>query len=258
MARRRSTYPTFLSGAVASSPENHKAHGLLAEMHLKRAGLLKEKAAVHAKAALEHAPERKCYHTLLRDALGGESDLYIRQHDALIRFYLAFIRSHPEVRQGHAIYLDHLLIDYRLEEAEQALDALKACSPADEKILFYQGDIAFLRGRHDEAIGLWQRGRTETPDGKGVYHYAERMMLCGRYTEAIHSYLASFEAEAKPRYVDAFIACAELYERMGQYEQAIAMRDKQIAILQEDWHIESGEGLEAPRREIKRLKSLIK
>jgi tetratricopeptide (TPR) repeat protein len=78
-------------------------------------------------------------------------------------------------------------------------------------------------------------------------------MLC-RYEDAIADYKKSFEIEKRPRFIDAPVACAQIYEHLKDYSKAIEMRRLQIDVLKQEWNILSGESIDAPLREIERLK----
>lgn len=248
----------FLRAAVERGPHNHRANGLLAGLYLHQAATLRKRAEACAKAALREKPEEKAYHSALVESMNGlRGDIYFRRHDALIRYYAALLEKHPDNRTGCAFYLDQLLDDNRLDEAEAVLAQMRRLHPRHVENLFYAGDIAYLRGRHEEARALWAQGITDYDGKPGAGHFlhAGRMELLGENEAAISDYRASFEAAPKPRYVDDLIAMAQLYERMGDWARAIAMREEEIRVKAEEWHIETGEDVELPRREIMRLKA---
>ena len=61
----------------------------------------------------------------------------------------------------------------------------------------------------------------------------------------------------KPRYTDPLTFMAKAHELNGDYIKAIETHKRVIKILEQDYNIISGELVDAPVREIKRLETLL-
>ena len=251
----------FLLGVMADDPENARAHGLLSELYLKLSRVLREDAIKYAKNALNAEPDSKRRHAVFREAMGGpQGDYYLNLHYELIDFYKTFMEQHPVNNVRCRFFLmDCLLGDNRINEAEEYLEKMKQATPEHILIPFYEGDIAFRRGKYELANDLWNKGVSEYPDEKhlGYFYRASRMEMQCRYREAIDDYETSFCYEPKPRLVDSLVARAYIYEHLRQYKKAAEMRRFQVEVLKLDWGFVSGEAIDLPLREVERLESLF-
>ncbi|MDR0897427.1 MAG: helix-turn-helix domain-containing protein [Oscillospiraceae bacterium] len=248
---------TYLSGVIAKTPDNARANALLAELYLKAAQNLREMATASAQRALAIAPDTKAHHVALIEAMGGVvGDYYFQRHYALNAYYKQFLEEHPADARAHLFAFDQLFADARYEEAEQVLEAHKRLSPRHVCHLFYAGDLLYARGQREAALALWQQGETDYDGARWLGHccYAERMERLCRYEEALAHYRLASDAAEKPRFVDPQLAMAQIYELLGRYEEAIAVREEEIAIKKEEWGFESGEAIDAPLRAIAALR----
>lgn len=248
---------SYLQGVLAVNPDNDRASWLLASVYLKQAQTLREKAIEYAKNALSLAPNDKAYNTALVEAMDGAvGDYYVNRRYALIAYYQDLLAKHPEAARAYLYAFDQLFHDNRLDEAEAVLAAHRAIAPRHVCHLFYAGDLLYARGDTEAAIKLWRQGETDYdgPAWLGAISLAERMERLCRYDEALAGYRKASDLAEKPRYVDPQIAMAQIYEALGRYDDAIRAREEEIAIKQAEWGIVSGEAINAPTREIARLK----
>ena len=246
----------YLIRMIGENPDNARACGLLAELYLKMSRALRENAVEYAKSALKAEPDCKRYHASLRESMGGlEGDYYMNRKYKLIEFYTDLMNSYPVGPRCRFFLLDQLLDDNRLAEAEAYFEKIKQVTPRNVQIHFYEGDIAHRHGKFDQALALWDKGVTDYDGDEclGYFARASRMEMLCRYEDALADYQKSFQLGHKPRFVDEPIACAQIYELLGEYDKAIEMRRLQIDVLKQEWNILSGEGIDQPMREIERL-----
>ena len=83
---------------------------------------------------------------------------------------------------------------------------------------------------------------------------ASELAKLGYYDEAIADYEKTMTLMPHPQFVDPAEAIAQICEIRGNYETAIACYEKVIAIEQADWNETQGEAIDAPLRNIARLR----
>lgn len=247
---------SFLLELIARKPQYATAYGVLADLYANRARGLRREASTYAKKALELEPDGRGYYQTLNEAENaGNADFYTECHFELICYYKDFLKRHPENRITWALYMDQLMAAGRFTEAKEVLDKLKTFDEHPENI-YYEGDIAFGCGDKEKAEKLWDEGiALNSEDWRTYFLRAERYQKCGEYEKAIEYYKLSFEHKNRPRMIDELIAIAQLYEILGQKDEAVKYYEKEIEILEQDFNITSGVLVEEPTKNIMRIKS---
>ncbi len=243
----------YLIKLLAGNSDHIRACYLLSLLYLRRADHLSERACEYARHAAMLKPESKSYLSTFIAVMGGLSgDMYANRHYHLIAFLREFVQEHPEIFHAHGYLMDHLLADGRLTEADELLTQMRVRFPRHARNLFYEGDIAYARGLHAEAAALWRQGVTDHdgPAGVGHFYRAERLERIEQYDEAITEYGRSFDLEEKPRFRDALSAMAQIYEMREEYQQAAAVYQEEIDLLQNEWGIISGERIDSIKRKL--------
>lgn len=247
----------FLTEKLGKESCKSDAFRLLAELNNHKADELRKKAELYAKEALELEPEMKQNHLNLQRAQEGTTaDWDFANHSKRIAYYQEFVKKHPNYIGGYLRLLDELIADYRLDEAEAVCDAL---SPLDDscRAPFYRGRIAWVRGEHQKAEAIWQKMLSDHPDDWLSYaNMADAMAYACRYDEAIAYYQKAFELQPSPKYCDAQITAAHIYEIQGNYDAAIASCYEQLEVVKGEWKITEGCEVEEIHREIDRLRNL--
>lgn len=85
---------------------------------------------------------------------------------------------------------------------------------------------------------------------------ADAMAYTCRYDEAIVYYKKAFALQPSPKYCDAQITAAHIYEIQGNYAAAIASCREQPEMMKNEWNIMEGCEVEQIRSEINRLQNL--
>lgn len=75
--------------------------------------------------------------------------------------------------------------------------------------------------------------------------------------EAIEYYTKGYELKPSPKYTDSLIAISHIYEIQGKYDKAIEELHDIITLLESDWKVTEGEGVDFYIREIERLNILF-
>ncbi|MBQ6464835.1 MAG: helix-turn-helix domain-containing protein [Oscillospiraceae bacterium] len=250
----------WLLGKIKEGWRAADCYVLLADLYNHRAYSMHEQAAEYAKAALAIGEEGgltqiKDAHGELCDAMDGFiPDWCARNHHKLIDYYRDYLEKHPQDWRAHMWLLDNLIDDNRLAEAEEVLARFEKIN-ATYRPLGYRIQIARRAGRLDEAEALMRRLEEEYgEDHFAVFALGDELAVQARYDEAIAAYRRSFEIEKKPRYVDALISIAHIYEILGRPEKAIEALEEELVILRDEWDTTTGETADHVRREIERLK----
>lgn len=249
---------TFLKDVLEQDPKCARAYYLLAALYQQRATSDQFLASEYAKSALKYAPFEKAYHNVLRKANNGiASDDYYNRHDELIAYYEQFVKDHPSHWNSYLYLLDQLIPDRHFDRAKEVLRQVKSLKHTCLDAV-YEGDIAFAMGHQDEALTLWNQSVSEFPKSWEAYiSRGDRFVKLGLYKEAISDYETCLSLMEKPRYTDPLTFMAKAYELSGDYAKAITSHERVIALLAEDYNIVSGELVDAPKREMERLRLQI-
>ena len=246
----------FLKDQVSKESCKNDAFRLLAELYNHKADELRKTAESYAKKALELEPELKQNHNNLQRAQEGTiPDWDFANHSKRIAYYQDFIEKNPTYARGYLWLMDELIADYRLDEAESVC---KTMSTQDHscRVPFYQGKIAWVRGDHQKAESIWRQMLLDYRNDWLAYaNMADAMAYACRYDEAIAYYKKAFELQPSPKFHDAQITAAHIYEIQGKYDAAIASCYEQLEVLKSEWMITEGREVDRVHKEIERLQN---
>lgn len=227
---------------------------LLASLFNHKADEFRKAAEFYAKQALELDPECKENHSnLLRAQEGTHSDWDLDNHSQRIAYYQQFVRKNPSYLRGYLYLLDELIRDHRLKEAAEICDTLGRLDNSC-RIPFYRGKILWQNGNHREADSIWLKMLEDhSNDWLAFANMADAMAYSCRYDKAIYYYQKAQQLQPSPKYTDAQITAAHIYEIQGDYAKAIQSLKEQLKILKNEWNITEGVGIERIHEEIARL-----
>lgn len=241
--------------------EEKKSHclSLLAQLHIHRSEEHRELASHYAKDALILAPNEKATHNALRDAENGVIlDWNYSNRHKLIEYYKNFVSNNPDYWQAYKWLMNYLIADGRCTEAREILEKLNKIHPGYLYQL-YGGLICKEEGNLSEALSLWNK-MTELYSDEWIAWSSKgdcMAKLC-RYNEAIEYYTKGYELQPRPKYTDSLIAISHIYEIQREYDKAIEKIQEILPLLESDWKVTEGEGVDFYIREIERLKILNK
>ena len=247
----------FLKDKLSKDSCKNDAFRLLAELYNHKADELRKTAELYAKEALELEPELKQNHNNLQRAQEGTiPDWDFANHSKRIAYYKAFVNKNPGYARGYLWLMDELIADYRLEEAESTCKAMSAVDNSC-RVPFYMGRIAWARGEHEKAELIWQKMLLDySSDWLSYANMADAMAYACRYDEAIAYYKKAFELQPSPKFCDAQITAAHIYEIQGNYAAAITSYYEQLEVLKTEWNITEGREVDLICKEIHRLQNL--
>lgn len=140
----------------------------------------------------------------------------------------AFVKKNPGYARGYLWLMDELITDYRLDETEMVCQQM-AVLDESRRVPFCQGRIARVRGEHQRAEAIWKKMLSDYGNDWLAYANMADAMACScRYDEAIAYYKKAFELQPSPKFCDAQITAAHIYEIQGNYDAAIASRHEQL------------------------------
>lgn len=247
----------FLKNKLGNDSCEKEGFRLLAELYNHKADELRKNAEFFAKEALTLEPELKQNHNNLQRAQEGTiPDWDYANHGKRISYYKSFVKEHPGYVRGYMWLMNELIADYRLDEAESVCEAM--CAVDDScRYLYYKGKIAWVRGEHERAEQVWRKMLSDySEDWLAYANAADAMAGICRYDEAIVYYKKAFELQPSPKFIDAQMTAAHIYEIQGNYEAAAASLSEQLAVLKNEWHITEGREIDRIHREISRLRNM--
>ena len=244
----------FLLVKADREPQNGRPHELLADMENHIAREHQSMAAEYAMEALRRDPGRRnAYGELIYAMHGKIADWNGSSHYALIDFLADYIQDHPDCRNAHLDIIDQLLDDYRIEEARVYCDHLETID-SSYRVLLYRGKIAWQEGKRSEAFRIWAKMEVDFPEEWCVYHnIGDYLLRDGQLDRVAAYYRKAITIQNAPRYTDPFEALAQFYERIGDYDAAIAVIREDLDVCDKEWHFTEGESADVLRREILRL-----
>lgn len=252
------TEERFLQEKCREDETRPRATLLLAQLYCKRAREYHDLASPLARRSLELDPDCKEAHNAIFDAENGAYlDWNATNHYRTIDFYKNFLATHPDDYSAYLWFLDLLIADGRCAEAREVLDQMHRLKPTYNDD-FYLGRILLQEGHTNDALAQWEAMCAKYPDTWEVYVMrASELAKLARYDEAIADYEKTMALMPPPRFVDPAEAIAQICEIRGDYETAIACYEKVIDLMRTDWSEMQGEAIDAPQRDIARLREKL-
>ena len=248
----------FLQEKAKREPHSSQALDMLANLELHLAASHNHRAAEYALAALYRSPDSARAHTALAHAMGGRHvDPRNNLHNELIAHYKACIASHPEATNAYAWLIAQLIDDGRLDEARRYCSQL-AVYDHSYYVTVHRIKLALAEHDIDTAKSLWASMAQAHPDNWSVHHWiGDFQAQTGDYAAAKESYRHAISLMTAPRYADPIDSLAKVCEMDGDIPGAIAARQLELDIAEQEWGDVSGESVDSIRREIQRLEKLL-
>ena len=252
-------YEEFLKARLAEAYKK-RAEELIAYLYWHRMEMFAKKAGFYAREAVRLSPGEKGCQWILQKSDGHAAwDWNMSNHTAAIEFYKDLVRKNPGEKLPYEYLLDNLIADHRTEEADRFLDRLSALKDADPVIVgVYRAHIALARYDEKTADGIMERLLAEHPNDfaclfEAAQYYAKK---CD-WQKSVSLYELSFEKETRrPRFQDELMGIRDIYEILGDYQNAARTCGRIIELLQSEWGITEGDELKALQKEKARLEAM--
>ena len=250
-------YEDYLQSQLTSETHQKRATELIAYLYWHRMNAAAQKVRRYAKDAILLSPAEKGCQWMLQMAENHYIwDWNLSNHTKAIDFYRDLVEANPESRLPYAYLLDNLIADHRADEAEEVLDrlcGLEGANPVTTRV--YRAYIALARFDEPAADEIIRKLIEEYPDDSiCLFEAAQYHAMKCDYQKAIELYERSFGNEKRrPRFQDELHGIAEIFEIMGEYQQAAATYDRIIALLRDEWGMTEETTLKDAQREKARL-----
>ncbi len=250
-------YEDFLKAQLDDASNGHRAESLLAYLYWHRMNSNAIKASRYAKDVIQKAPGEKDCQWILNKAEGHAAwDWNMCNHTKAIAFWSDVAEKNPDIRLPYLYLIDNLLADHRADEAETYLQKVSSLHDARPfMIQVYKAHIALARFDETTADRMIENLVSEYPDDVNfLFEAAQYYAKKSDYAKAVGLYEQSFEKEKhRPRFTDALMSIADIYEIMGEYAKAADTYDRIIDLLENEWGFKEDTGLQNARKEKVRL-----
>jgi len=250
-------YEEYLKTLISDSASRKRATGLLANLYWHRMYSYAQKVRHWAKDAIRMAPDEKGCQWLLQMAEGHVCwDWNLANHSAAIEFYSELVKNNPDTWSPYLYLLDNLIADHRADEAEQVLNRFCALNHKKPYMdLVYRAHIALARFDETTADRIIKEMLVANPEDDGaLFEAAQYYARKCNYDRAIDCYEKSFSFDPRrPRFQDALMGIAEIWQIRGEYKKAAEVYDRIIDLLENEWGLTE----EAELRQVKDIRSKL-
>lgn len=236
----------YLNGLLLEDENNINARTLLIELHGHRENRDSLTQGRLCEDGLLFDPSDVCLH-------GNLTRVRIRRGEIerLSQFYDKLIQKNPQNEVVYHMMINALIQGQKYDKAKEYINKLEKTI---EQSIFIC-DVEIARGSIDKTIDLLDDLYRKNLDNIEIIEkIADRYNKIEIYEKAILLYEKSFALQESPKKLDALYALAFLYEKNNDANKAINSWEEIIAYLNSDYNITSGETIDWPLREIKRLK----
>lgn len=249
----------FLEGRLKNDPKDIRALGNLASMYNHRARSDHELASDYAQKVLSIAPEDKGGWVDFLEANNGLcGDEWYDNHFEVIRYFKDLLEKNPKNYFALYALLENMIADARYDEALPYIEQIKKVKK-NHQYLLYLGDVAFGKGKVDEALKYWEQMVTDFPDiWQAHCSLGDGYAKLGMYDKAIEAYEKSFAMQEAPRIAEGLCSMAQVHEMRNEFEKAINDYKRLLENLKDDYGVTDGEQVDRYVREIGRLKKMNK
>ena len=252
-------YEAFLQAELKDKTHEQRAIELIAYLYWHRMNAEAKKAARYAKEAITRAPgEKGCQWILNKTEGHAVWDWNMANHTRAIDFYRELTEANPDASLPYMYLIDNLIADHRADEADRWLDrycALENAHPIMKQV--YRASIALARFDDKTADGIMEELIREHPDDDAcLFETAQYYAKKSDYGKAIRYYEQAFEKDPRrPRFQDALMGIADIYEIMGDYANAAKTYDRILDLLTNEWGLteETDSSVTAAQKEKARL-----
>ena len=250
-------YEDFLKEQLAAQAYRKRATELLSYLYWHRMNAYAQKVSRCAKEAIRRAPgEKGNYWELLQAERHAVWDWNMANHSKAIDFYREIAEANSAVPLPYMYLIDNLIADHRADEAERWLErysALEGAHPVMKRV--YRAYIALARFDAPTADGIIEALLNEQPENDAaLFEAAQYYAAKCDYGKAIDCYERAFAADPKrPRYQDALMGIADIYQITGDRRKAAQTYDRIVDLLENEWGFTEEVELQVAKRERARL-----
>ena len=232
-------FEDYLQAALKDEDNKKRATELIAYLYWHRSNAEAKKATRYAKEAIRRAPQEKgCQWILSKTENHAVWDWNMGNHSKAIAFYRELAEANPDAPMPCMYLLDNLLADHRADEAERWLArfcAMEKAHPVMKRV--YPAYIALARFDEPAADRIMEELLAEQPENDAVlFETAQYYAAKADYQKAVDCYERAYAADTRrPRFMDALMGIADIYEIMGDAANAATAYDRILDLLENEW-----------------------
>ena len=229
----------YLKEQMKNKEYEYKATYLLTYLYTRRLMNDKKKIKKYASLGINLDPNKKDCQWML--GLTGNYDCFdwnMKNHTAAINFYRDLFEKNPESGLSLCFLIDNLIADKRADEAEKYTNIYEKLCPKNIALISaYKAEIALARYDEKKADNIMENLIKGNPDNPScLFEIAQYYAKKANYVKAIKYYEDSFEKDTnRPRYIDALLSIADIYDILGDIEKEIKTYDRIIACSKDEW-----------------------
>ena len=248
----------YLKSIINDEKYQYKATYLMAYLYTNR--LMSDSKIIkkYAQKGILLDPNKKEFQWMLGKTGNYECwDWDISNHTAAINFYRDVYNQNKSSSLTLCFLIDNLLADNRADEAEMYVKEYERLRPDNIAMIYaYKAGIALARYDEKLADSIINELEEEYGDNPNcLFEIAQYYAKKAQYEKAINYYEESFEKDTKrPRYIDALLSIADIYDIMGNIKKEVETYDRIIACSKDEWGMDEETEL---KDEIKKRDSLL-
>lgn len=238
-ARDFATMEQYLKEKINDKDYQYKAIYLISYLYTRR--LMSDAKIIekYTKQGIKLEPQKKDLGWML-----GKTGNYhcwdwdMSNHTNAINFYQEVVNENPNSSLSLCYLIDNLLADNRSDEAEKYLEKYQQLRPNNIAMIeAYRAGIALARFDEAKADQIMENLIKNNPDNDGcLFEVAQYYAKKAQYDKAINYYEEAFEKDPKrPRYIDALLSIADIYDIMGDIKKEVETYDRIIACSRDEW-----------------------
>lgn len=240
----------FLLEEIKRDPSNYKAVSMIGELYLFESYRLADKAAYHAKNALQMKPDNKVDLSTLNNARGGcKRDWNVDSHAGLITELQNLIKADTSLNRTKLYLMDNLIEDGRYSEAEAILAETETVNTR----IIYELWIKERREGFEATRSAYEELLNVDDQSWVIYaDAADRLAYNMEYCLAIQAYEKAHEVAPKPRYTDMLHSIIMLAELTEDYSLVVDTCKRELKVLEEEWNVTKGEQVDSLKEMIQK------
>ncbi len=229
----------YLKEKLNDKEYQYKATYLISYLYTRRLMSDTKMIEKYAKQGIRLEPQKKDLEWML-----GKTDNYncwdwdMSNHTNAINFYKEVYQDNPNSSLCLCYLIDNLLADRRSDEAQKYLEKYQQLKPDNIALIAaYQSGIALARYDEAKADSIMEDLIKNNPNNDGcLFEVAQYYAKKAQYDKAINYFEESFEKDPKrPRFIDALLSIADIYDIMGDIKKEIETYDRIIACSRDEW-----------------------
>lgn len=230
---------TYLQEQIKDKDLEYRCTYLLAYLYTRKLMSDSKKIKKFATKGIKLDPQKKdCQWMLGKTGNYDCWDWDMCNHTEAINFYKEVYEENKDSSLTLCFLIDNLIADKRADEASKYLEIYEKLRPDNVALISaYKAGIALARFDEAKADAIMDKLEQDHKDDPAcLFEIAQYYAKKAQYEKAIKYYEDSFEKDpARPRYIDALLSIADIYDIMGDIKKEIETYDRIIVCSKDEW-----------------------